>query len=216
MEHHGSTGTVAVCGNCGSCCTLLEIPSAGRLGSLGRGFHRQAEHRSSVAHLQNCGCLGVVVQVCLSAAFFTCCLWRLWWLAYGWHTLAARCPLGGLAVGHSEFCAVGSQLRQSPDELKDWSTSNGQHSGGCHSHAMAMHVSLLEGLKRPNWSQPKPKKSRTSSDYSFHIQRTIQSFQPRKSFLVRWAADSGREVDGGRIDHRETRYIFFEWALNDF
>ena len=158
MEHHGSTGTVAVCGNCGSCCTLLEIPSAGRLGSLGRGFHRQAEHRSSVAHLQNCGCLGVVVQVCLSAAFFTCCLWRLWWLAYGWHTLAARCPLGGLAVGHSEFCAVGSQLRQSPDELKDWSTSNGQHSGGCHSHAMAMHVSLLEGLKRPNWSQPKPKK----------------------------------------------------------
>ena len=212
MEHHGSTGTVAVCGNCGSCCTLLEIPSAGRLASLGRGFRRQAEHRSSVAHLQNCGCLGVVVQVCLSAE---CCIFHvlsLETLMVGiW--LAARCPLGGLAVGHSE----------SPDELNDWSTSVRSTA----EVAIAMRWRCMSAFWK-DWcsTQLEPAKTQKEQDklgllvphpkISKDIQRTIQSFQPRKSFLMRWAADSGREVDGGRIDHRETRWIFFEWALNEF
>lgn len=119
MEHHGSTGTVAVCGNCGSCCTLLEIPSAGRLGSLGRGFHRQAEHRSSVAHLQNCGCLGVVVQVCLSAAnrrvvfgdFDGCHMVGIFW-QLGVH-------LEDWQFGTQNFAHVNSCGNESPEELND-------------------------------------------------------------------------------------------------
>ena len=82
--------------------------------------------------------------------------------------LAARCPLGGLAVGHSEFWAC-EQLRQWISRrverlMIDFKWSEAEV-------AIAMRWRCMSAFWKDwcsTFGAEHPKKSRTSSDYSFH------------------------------------------------